>query len=364
MKTAHNGKLSNPGEPDELKRRLLELESLRQQSQASQKRFDRFSSLLRLIGETQHLLFHETDQGRIIRDFCRLLVEKGYYSHAWIVLLDNMGAPTRSTQAGFNEPVAALLETMQKGIWPHCLQNAHDRYAVLTILDPAFICGPCSLSAVCQRQGQLIVNIGYSHSNFGMLVTALPRTLLAHEEEKSCLRLLADSLGAAFFRLDSEPKAENSLEKYRQMIEAGSDWIWETDIEGRYTYVSPQTQALLGYAPYEMVGRAAYEFMDPGEAKRVGAIFRELTPKKTPFRLLQATQLHRDGSKRVFEISGTPIFNEQGEKIGSRGTARDITEHQQVESALHDTCAGPRRPPATIHDGHLLRSKAATRYDS
>jgi signal transduction histidine kinase len=39
---------------------------------------------------------------------------------------------------------------------------------------------------------------------------------------------------------------EESNERFRNMLETTSDWIWETDREGRYTYSSPQVQHLLG----------------------------------------------------------------------------------------------------------------------
>jgi PAS domain-containing protein len=44
--------------------------------------------------------------------------------------------------------------------------------------------------------------------------------------------------------------AERTLseQRFRDVAEVSGDWIWETDAEGRYTYVSDGVKAMLGYA--------------------------------------------------------------------------------------------------------------------
>jgi hypothetical protein len=38
-----------------------------------------------------------------------------------------------------------------------------------------------------------------------------------------------------------------SQDRLRALVETTSDWIWEIDARGNYTYVSPKVTALLGY---------------------------------------------------------------------------------------------------------------------
>ena len=46
---------------------------------------------------------------------------------------------------------------------------------------------------------------------------------------------------------------ELSKERFRNLLETTSDWIWETDEKGRYTYSSPRIRNLLGVEPEEAI---------------------------------------------------------------------------------------------------------------
>ena len=45
-----------------------------------------------------------------------------------------------------------------------------------------------------------------------------------------------------------------SFQRFRDIVESSRDWIWETDEEGRFTYLSPNTRELLGMDPRALLG--------------------------------------------------------------------------------------------------------------
>jgi PAS domain S-box-containing protein len=128
-----------------------------------------------------------------------------------------------------------------------------------------------------------------------------------------------------------------SEEKFRALVESTSDWIWEVDLDGHYTYVSPRVEVLLGYKPEEVLGKSAFDFMPPDEVQRVGKIFGEAMVKHAPLVSLENTNLHKDGRIVVLESSGVPFFDSNGDFAGYRGIDRDITERQQTAQALADS---------------------------
>ena len=138
-----------------------------------------------------------------------------------------------------------------------------------------------------------------------------------------------------FYRLrQSERVLRHSEQRFRDLAMMLSDWIWEVDITGRYTYVSEQAERILGYPPAAMLKRTVFEFMPPEEAARISDVFRDIVTHAAQFRDLENICLHRDGSRRVIISSGTPIFSEYGELIGYRGADRDITEQRQLADEL------------------------------
>jgi PAS domain S-box-containing protein len=126
-------------------------------------------------------------------------------------------------------------------------------------------------------------------------------------------------------------------EKYRALVEATHDWLWEINAEGRYTYVSPRVRDILGYGPEEVVGRRPSDFMPLEEAKRVTEVFAEIASERKPLVLLQNINVHRDGHHVVLETSGLPIFDDDGRYLGYRGIDRDITPRKQVEAAYRES---------------------------
>ena len=131
-----------------------------------------------------------------------------------------------------------------------------------------------------------------------------------------------------------EEVLRDSENRYRSLVETSSDWLWEVNADGRYTYVSSRAWEIFGYAPEEVVGRTPFDLMPEEEAQRVGAIFAEIAAERRSFALLENVNLHRDGRRVVLETSGVPVFGPDGEFMGYRGVDRDITERKRFEEAL------------------------------
>ncbi|MGQ9682402.1 MAG: PAS domain S-box protein [Anaerolineae bacterium] len=132
-------------------------------------------------------------------------------------------------------------------------------------------------------------------------------------------------------RKRAEEALRASEARFRDLVEATSDWVWEVDAEGRYTYASPRVRLLLGYEPEEVVGKTPFDLMHPEEAERVGAIFADICRRGVPFSGLENTNLHKDGRLVILETSGVPVFNDSGDLLGYRGIDRDITVRKQAE---------------------------------
>lgn len=125
-----------------------------------------------------------------------------------------------------------------------------------------------------------------------------------------------------------------SNERFRNLVETTSDWIWETAQEGRFTYLSPQVEALLGYPPHEMIGKTLIDFASPNQAALCSASYSQLLDSGKPFNGFEITCLGKKGQIVVLETNAVPIFADDGQLSGYRGVARDITERKIALEAL------------------------------
>lgn len=135
-------------------------------------------------------------------------------------------------------------------------------------------------------------------------------------------------------RKRAEAALEASEKRFRDLVENSSDWIWEVDANGVYTYSSPRVDDLLGYSADEVVGMTPFDLMDDREAARVGAIFRDIAAESRAFSGLENVNRHKDGREVILETSGVPIFDAAGRFAGYRGIDRDITARKRNEEAL------------------------------
>ena len=109
------------------------------------------------------------------------------------------------------------------------------------------------------------------------------------------------------------------------LLHHNSDWVWEVDAQGRYTWVSGVVHDLLGYEPGYVIGRTPFDFMPPGEAERVAGAFGEIVSQQRAFSGLVNRNMRADGQIVVLETSGIPLFNDKGELTGYRGIDRNIS---------------------------------------
>jgi PAS domain S-box-containing protein len=135
-------------------------------------------------------------------------------------------------------------------------------------------------------------------------------------------------------RKRTEAALRESEERFRNQVEATSDWVWEIDERGLYTYVSPKVREILGYAPEELVGKSPLDFMPVEEARRVAELIAPVTGDMRPFHLVENVNIHKEGRRVVLETSGTPIFDADGVFRGYRGIDRDITERKRADETL------------------------------
>lgn len=134
---------------------------------------------------------------------------------------------------------------------------------------------------------------------------------------------------------DRTAKLESSNQILNSLIENMSDWIWEVDGDGRYTYCSPQVEEVLGFSPEEMLGKTPFNFMPPEEVERLQPSFTQIWHARSRIKDMENWCSSRDGRRVLLVTNGVPILDGDGELVGYRGIDRDITEQRMIEQQLN-----------------------------
>lgn len=115
-----------------------------------------------------------------------------------------------------------------------------------------------------------------------------------------------------------------------------ADWTWETDAAGVTTVVGAGVARLLGQRPEDMVGRPVFDHMPPEDAARGRQWLAALGQNPQIYGFVHAVFQHRDGHRVHIEVTGQPVFDDEGRHAGYRGIARDVTPQRERLRQLAD----------------------------
>jgi len=116
-----------------------------------------------------------------------------------------------------------------------------------------------------------------------------------------------------------------SEQKYRSLVESLNEWIWETNVNHRFTYCSEAGQSITGYSQADMLGRRYLQLSRACEDESVFAQVEDCLREREPFTNIERRIICADGSLKYLMASGSPLFDKDEKFIGFRGVDRDIT---------------------------------------
>jgi len=132
---------------------------------------------------------------------------------------------------------------------------------------------------------------------------------------------------------------KESQERFEDFTKSSSDWYWETDLNHRYTFISPVVEETTGIPASEYIGATLEEVIGTG-ARNQGScrhLFDMMVERKA-FRDLVIYRFLRASGKKIWvRTSGLPYFDESGNFRGFRGSSSDITEQIILEQKLQQS---------------------------
>ncbi|MBT3361440.1 MAG: PAS domain S-box protein [Rhodospirillales bacterium] len=125
----------------------------------------------------------------------------------------------------------------------------------------------------------------------------------------------------------TEQTLVESEERFREFAVSCSDWLWETDEAGVFSYLSDRVYDVLGRRPGDLIGKSYLALATREEDEIVWAEVDELVRKGGQFRDIQIEVQDDRGNERIVRISGKPRSDRQRKLLGYRGVGVDVTEH-------------------------------------
>jgi PAS domain S-box-containing protein/putative nucleotidyltransferase with HDIG domain len=154
------------------------------------------------------------------------------------------------------------------------------------------------------------------------------------ESDMSLLMGIAPQVAISITNATSFEKTRASEERFRALSENAPDIIYTLDEHGAFTYVNPAWERILGHAKEEVVGQYFVKFVKQEDIRLFNDAIKKINDKKQETIDLFGILLHKNGSERLFNMSGAPNLDADGNVIGAVGTFKDITELKRSEAEL------------------------------
>ena len=147
--------------------------------------------------------------------------------------------------------------------------------------------------------------------------------------------------------ISDRKKVEQALkaneERYRLLVENIGDLIFSVTDQGVFTYVSPNSEAFLGYKATDLTGRSFVEFVHPDDVSNISVklqevinCYRETAGKYTKQVTVEYRARHANGQWRWISAKNAILkVTKSGYEMVT--VARDITEQRENEIALRES---------------------------
>ena len=140
-------------------------------------------------------------------------------------------------------------------------------------------------------------------------------------------------------------RLKESERLYRYLVESSPDIVFMLDPQGRFRYVNPRVQSLLGYERRQLLGRAIAEIADADDRARLQELYcNPEQPSREALRLelkLQRNPAGPAGKADVltFSLNTEPVLGRDARDgrrrlIGTYGVARDISDRKRAEEMI------------------------------
>jgi diguanylate cyclase (GGDEF)-like protein/PAS domain S-box-containing protein len=137
-------------------------------------------------------------------------------------------------------------------------------------------------------------------------------------------------------REQSAAALRESEERFRSLVQNGSDVITVIDADGKIVYASPSSERLMGYSPAELQGVQLVTLVHPEDISMAVKALVNVAGAPGVHRAAVLRIRHKDGRWRWIETEANNLLDNPA-VAGIVHNSRDITERKAVEDALRES---------------------------
>jgi diguanylate cyclase (GGDEF)-like protein/PAS domain S-box-containing protein len=153
---------------------------------------------------------------------------------------------------------------------------------------------------------------------------------------------------------DALGRLRESERRYRTIVDGVRDAVFQTDLQGRWTFLGGGFEHATGYVAAEMTGRRCWDLVHPDDRIAHARAFAPLIAGETDFIRHRHRVVTASGAVRWAEVRAQLMRGEDGEPECVGGVIEDVTDehraqqHGAAERAVLDLLSSAEEVPAAM----------------
>ena len=144
---------------------------------------------------------------------------------------------------------------------------------------------------------------------------------------------LMDAKRLAMKLTEQTARLRDEERRYRNVVNAVREAIFQADIEGRLTFLNPAWTAMTGFSVEESLGRSGFDFVHPDDRELNLELYSRMLGNRDEDGRGALRFVTRTGGVRWLEVCARLSTDDQDRPTGIIGTLDDITERKLAEEA-------------------------------
>jgi len=142
-------------------------------------------------------------------------------------------------------------------------------------------------------------------------------------------------LVGCLINVTDQEQTRHALEISEARVHALSDtsniWVWEQDADYRFTLISGGAKRASGVPMESRIGERRWDIRDTVPLQGTWEDHRKWCEAHQPFRDFEF-RVGRSPTERVLSVTGVPMYDEEGQFLGYRGTGEDVTSLKRTQA--------------------------------
>jgi two-component system, cell cycle sensor histidine kinase and response regulator CckA len=313
------------------------------------KELRRLKRALHALSGCNRALAQATSEKELLQQICDVIVQVGEYRLAWIGYAQSDEAKTvkpmahAGDEAGYLDEIVVTWSESESGRGP--MGTAIRKNEVCVIADPESDANFAPWRSRARQRGYaalIAVPLRVAGSSFGAIGIYSGQKGSFENSEVELLTEIANNLAYGITAIHSHDEGKRATaalleaeSKYRQLVEQvpAISYVAETGVHGRFLYLSPQVQTILGYRPDDCLSDPHFWWDHLNPEDHPIAMQEDTWEEGRPFQVEYRMRRQDGGEVWVRDEAVVVRDHGTGRRL-TRGMLIDITERKHADDAL------------------------------